>query len=219
MNDSRLRNTLFLLSFLTACAVCAVGIVFTGLRLHLEPKSFEKGDALLSVWNIPIESESHRFFLFRLIETSAVEPLVVERIRERKVYHITFDGDSQHVIPILVRDTLSLSLSVPTVKRFGGLYLLGVVMLCAVFLFAAWFVEQKSPFDDRSLPFSLTSMLIAVRLQQHKPALILTCSLLQAHCTLGFFLPTRLRLLSFFVGVSLFRNHAPVQVIASCFMC
>jgi signal transduction histidine kinase len=162
MNDSRLRNALFLLSFLTACAVCAVGIVFTGLRLHLEPKSFEKGDALLSVWNIPIESESHRFFLFRLIETSAVEPLVVERIRERKVYHITFDGDSQHVIPILVRDTLSLSLSVPTVKRFGGLYLLGVVMLCAVFLFAAWFVEQKSPFDDRSLPFSLTSMLIAV---------------------------------------------------------
>jgi len=36
--------------------------------------------------------------------------------------------------------------------------------MCAVFLFAAWFVEKKSPFDDRSLPFSLAAMLIAVML-------------------------------------------------------
>ncbi len=162
MSASRLRNASFLLPFLTACAVCVIGMVSTGSRLNLEPKSFEKGDALLSVWNIPIESESHRLFLFRLIETSKVEPLMVERIRERKVYRVTFDGDSQQIVPVLVRDTLSLSLSVPTVKRFGGLYLLGVVMLCAVFLFAASFVEQKSPSDDRSLPFSLASMLIAV---------------------------------------------------------
>jgi signal transduction histidine kinase len=157
-----LRNTLFLLGFLSACAVCAIGIISTASRLNLDTAAFEKGDALLSVWNIPIESESHRLFLFRLIETSKVEPLMVERIRERKVYRVTFDGESQQIVPVLVRDTLSLSLSVPTVKRFGGLYLLGVVVVCAVFLFAAWFVEEKSPFDDRSLPFSLASMLIAV---------------------------------------------------------
>jgi signal transduction histidine kinase len=162
MNGSPLRNASFLLGFLLACAVCAVGIVSTASRLNLDAKSFEKGDALLSVWNIPTESESHRLFLFRLIETSKVEPLMVERIRERKVYRVTFDGESQQVIPVVVRDTLSLSLSVPTVKRFGGLYLFGVVMMCAVFLFATWFVEEKSPFDDRSLPFSLASMLIAV---------------------------------------------------------
>ncbi len=162
MNGSRLRNTSFLLGFLSACAVCAIGIVSTASRLNLDTTAFEKGDALLSVWNIPIESESHRLFLFRLIETSKVEPLMVERIRERKVYRVTFDGESQQIVPVLVRDTLSLSLSVPTVKRFGGLYLLGVVMLCGVFLFATWFVEKKSPFDDRSLPFSLASMLIAV---------------------------------------------------------
>ncbi len=162
MSASRLRNASFLLAFLTACAVCAVGIVSTASRLNLNTTALEKGDALLSVWNIPIESESHRLFLFRLIETSKVEPLMVERIRERNVYRVTFDGESQQVIPIVVRDTLSLSLSVPTVKRFGGLYLLGVVMLCGVFLFAAWFVEKKSPFDDRSLPFSLAAMLIAM---------------------------------------------------------
>jgi len=162
MSASRLRNTLFLLGFLSACAVCAIGIISTASRLNLDTAAFEKGDALLSVWNIPIESESHRLFLFRLIETSKVEPLMVERIRERKVYRVTFDGESQQIVPVLVRDTLSLSLSVPTVKRFGGLYLLGVVVVCAVFLFATWFVEEKSPFDDRSLPFSLASMLIAV---------------------------------------------------------
>jgi len=162
MSASRLRNTLFLLGFLSACAVCAIGIISTASRLNLDTAAFEKGDALLSVWNIPIESESHRLFLFRLIETSKVEPLMVERIRERKVYRVTFDGESQQIVPVLVRDTLSLSLSVPTVKRFGGLYLFGVVVVCAVFLFAAWFVEEKSPFDDRSLPFSLASMLIAV---------------------------------------------------------
>jgi len=162
MSASRLRNTLFLLGFLSACAVCAIGIISTASRLNLDTAAFEKGDALLSVWNIPIESESHRLFLFRLIETNKVEPLMVERIRERKVYRVTFDGESQQVIPVVVRDTLSLSLSVPTVKRFGGLYLFGVVMMCAVFLFATWFVEEKSPFDDRSLPFSLASMLIAV---------------------------------------------------------
>ncbi len=162
MNASRLRNASFLLCFLTACIVCVIGFVSTASRLNLDAKSFEKGDALLSVWNIPIESESHRLFLFRLIETRAVEPLVIERIRERKVYRVTFDGETQQIVPVLVRDTLSLSLSVPTVKRFGGLYQLGVVMLCAVFLFAAWFVEKKSPFDDRSLPFSLAAILIAM---------------------------------------------------------
>jgi signal transduction histidine kinase len=162
MSASRLRNTLFLLGFLSACAVCAIGIISTASRLNLDTAAFEKGDALLSVWNIPIESESHRLFLFRLIETSKVEPLMVERIRERKVYRVTFDGESQQIVPVLVRDTLSLSLSVPTVKRFGGLYLFGVVMMCAVFLFAAWFVEQKSPFNDRSLPFSLAAMVVAV---------------------------------------------------------
>jgi signal transduction histidine kinase len=162
MSASRLRNTLFLLGFLSACAVCAIGIISTASRLNLDTAAFEKGDALLSVWNIPIESESHRLFLFRLIETSKVEPLMVERIRERKVYRVTFDGESQQIVPVLVRDTLSLSLSVPTVKRFGGLYLLGVVVVCAVFLFATWFVEEKSPFNDRSLPFSLAAMVVAV---------------------------------------------------------
>ncbi len=162
MNRSRLRKPLMLFAFLTACVVCVLGIVSTASRLNLEVKSFEKGDALLSIWNIPIESEQHRLFLFRLIDTNRIEPVTVERIRERKVYRVTFDGDVQEVIPTVVRDTLTLPLSVPTVKRFGGLYLLGVSVLCAVFLFAAFFVERKSPPDAQSLAFTLAALLFSV---------------------------------------------------------
>ncbi|MFQ3598659.1 MAG: ATP-binding protein [Chloroherpetonaceae bacterium] len=177
MSRFRRRKPITLLCFLTACAVCVAGIVSTASRLNLEPKSFEKGDVLLSVWNIPIESESHRLFLFRLLDTSLIKPVMVERLRERKVYRITFDGETQEVIPTVVRDTLTLSLSVPTVKRFGVLYMLGSAIACAVFLFGAFFVERKSAFnafDDRSAPFSLAAMLIAVmiatahaRFEQH----------------------------------------------------
>lgn len=165
MSRSQLRKLIVPLCFLTAFAVCIAGILSTASRLNLEPSSFEKGDALLSVWNIPIESESHRFFLFRLLDTSLIKPVMVERLRERKVYRVTFDGETQQVVPTVVRDTLVLSLSVPTVKRFGGLYVLGVALACAVFVFVAFFVERKSAFnafDDQSTPFSLAATLIAV---------------------------------------------------------
>lgn len=162
MNRSRLRKPLMLFAFLTACVVCVLGIVSTASRLNLEVKSFEKGDALLSIWNIPIESEQHRLFLFRLIDANRIEPVTVERIREQKVYRVTFDGDAQEVIPTVVRDTLMLSLSVPTVKRFGGLYLLGVGVVCAMFLFAAFFVERKSPSDDKTHAFTLAALLFSV---------------------------------------------------------
>ncbi|MFN3345768.1 MAG: ATP-binding protein [Chloroherpetonaceae bacterium] len=111
MNRSRLRKPLMLLAFLTACIVCVFGIVSTASRLNLEVKSFENGDALLSIWNIPIESEQHRLFLFRLIDANRIEPLTVERIRERKVYCATFDGDLQEVISPVVRERA---------KRIGG---------------------------------------------------------------------------------------------------
>lgn len=162
MTHAQFRKVTALLCFVMTCALCLAGIFSTASRLNLEPTFFEKGDVLLSVWNIPVESEQHRLFLSRLIETSRIEPVRIERLYERNIYRITFDGDVQQIVPSVVRDTLTLSLSVPTVKRFSGLYVLGIAVSCAVFFFAAFFVERKSRAIDQSAPFSLAAILIAV---------------------------------------------------------
>lgn len=160
MNDSRLRKPIVLTAFIAAVVVCAMGVASTGSRLIFDAKAFEKNDVLVSMWNIPLESEAHCLFLFRFIDESGVN-VAVERVRERKTNRIVFDGETQQVVPIIARDTLALSLSPQTVKRFGGLYLLGIALSCGLFLFAALFVELKSPASS-SVYFSLSATLIAV---------------------------------------------------------